>query len=89
MRQYDPQRMIFIWGAEARCRVRSCPVTGFWIGFGSDKEGFFLVTNCPLCGQKTSLSKETKEKIELYDKARLNVLPESNAFKEPNKGEEE
>ena len=84
MRKYDPQRMIFIWGAEARCRVRSCPVTGFWIGFGSDEEGFFLVTNCPLCGHKTSLSKETKEKIAKYN----NVLPESGAFEKPG-GEEE
>ena len=83
MRKYDPQRMIFIWGAEARCKVRSCPVTGFWIGFGSDKEGFFLVTNCPLCGQKTSLNKETKEKIAKYN----NVLPENGEF--DNRGGEE
>ena len=62
---FDSHRMIFVWGAEATCRVRACPVNTFWCGFAPDEafDGFTLVTTCPVCKNASALSRETKERI--------------------------
>lgn len=67
MRKFDPEKMIFVWGAESLCRVRACPVNSFFCGFAEDEEGFFLVKRCPCCGQEGKLTDAAKERIRIFD----------------------
>jgi hypothetical protein len=65
---FDASKMIFVWGADAQCRVRACPVNTFFCGFAEDEEGFYLVMRCPHCGQEGKLSDEAKARVAGYNR---------------------
>ena len=65
---FEPEKMIFVWGADAQCRVRACPVNTFFCGFKAPPTGgFVLVLRCPHCGQEGKLSEDAKFRISKYN----------------------